>query len=416
MEQVKKALAWMPWYGRKERVFVAHFLRDGLRIQPYRVYVKRGLIEPRGEEMIMRQIRTLEEAFRATKQSVPFFERLFRHHFVFLLDPGLAASIYGSVSLARDRMQAAITEADVENVISQGIWKMFDRERIRAALQMGIPEAELALSDVRVEEVRLDNHRVLDPIGFTARTISVRLMETLLPQPLLETFQAELPKAKSAFFAEGGGVAARAFSLLHRTKRDFLFLEVFSAATDVFSVQGEHIAYLDTVPWGIRDLERSVAEAFAVSETLAHEIIRRSTAGRVSTHFLRRLEKVLASSCETLTNGLRKAAEKDGLSEAYVAPCAGFASPEGTGSLAIPEILFSGVFRTRGGTRIRFMRAALAKEDEDQGRSAWEFRERSALMHFFFSSADDTLNKVARRRARWLRTAIHEYGEMFRAS
>ncbi len=406
---------------RRERVLVAHLLRDGLRIQPYALYRKRGIVRALGTPIIESRIRNLTGAFGTVRKAIPFSARFFKHSIVFLLDPGLATSVYGAVNLEREHSKDPIVEPDIENMISQGIWKMFDRERVRAALKMGVREVDLILSDVRVEEVRLDNHRVLDPRGFTARTMSVRLIETLLPASLLDEFHAVFPKAKNVYFTEGGGVNARSITLGLGVREAFLYLEIFSAVTDVFAVHGDRIAYVDTLPWGVRDFERNIAEAFSVSETIAREMIARSITNRASPHFLRRMEKILLGACDALAVSLEKAVRHESLSDAYVEFFAGFDRTDDVAERQIPQVIFSGHFRTRSGERVRFLRVGrdggepAGEEDGGITRSAWDERARSALSHFFFSPSDDTLNKVARRRARWLREALEKHGEEFYA-
>ena len=400
---------------RRERVWVAHLLRDGLRVSRCVVYPARGSAAC-VPAFASERMPDLHAAFRAVAQAIGRFSFRARPFLLFVLDPGLATSVYGSVTVPRDRPAAPITGADVENSIAQGMWKLFDRERSRAARKMEVSELDLVLSDVRVRDLRLDGHRVFDPEGFTARSIGVECMGTFLPRPLLDAFHAVFSKERSAFFGEGGVLMARMLAA-GAADRPSLLIQAFGSVSDVFLATRTSCAYDHTVPWGTQDVARAVAEAFTVSGAVARAMLVRAAHDALSPHVLRRLEQALALACEPLVSSIAGTVERHGVESVRLAPFAGFfgAHESVTQSVPLPDSIFRIRFRTRTGTRVQFEQAQAVSPHGDtppQGRAAeqqgslWDLAAHAAFSHFFFSPADDTLNRAARRRARWLTSAV----------
>lgn len=278
------------------------------------------------------------------------------------------------------------------------MWKLFTRERVHAASKMGLPELDLELGDVRVEEIRLDGHRVVDPSGFSARMVSVKLLITFLADALLKAYARVFTKEAKPLFGEGGILVLRALPLEH-DKDAYVFVQIFKTVSDVFMVHGGVTTYVDTVPWGVRDLSRAVSRAFSVSESIADIIIARMLSGETSSHFLHYAERILDGAYNDFARGLGKTVERHGISTAYIMPFAGFRGREGREVL--PENIFKERFKTRGGARIHFKPIAYEGKGASQV-GPWDFSAKAAIHHFFFSGGDDTLNKIARRRARWL--------------
>jgi hypothetical protein len=51
------------------------------------------------------------------------------------LDSDLCSSIYSSIVLVRDNAKDPIDEVDLDNLVSQAVWKFFDRHRVSSPLK-----------------------------------------------------------------------------------------------------------------------------------------------------------------------------------------------------------------------------------------------------------------------------------------
>ena len=99
---------------------------------------------------------------------------------IFALDSNFATTVYSSVVLVRENYKEFIDEAELDNLISQAIWKYFDRQRNKIAAKMGVSDLDIVLTDVKIRGVKLDGHKVVNPSGFKAKTVEVQFSQTFL--------------------------------------------------------------------------------------------------------------------------------------------------------------------------------------------------------------------------------------------
>src|SRR3989338_11055994 len=91
------------------------------------------------------------------------------------LGPDKAVTIFSTVKITREHPTQALTPIDLENHISQAVWKFYNDCRSEAADKLGKSEMDLAMTDVRVVGVKIDGHQVINPIGFTGRELEIKL-------------------------------------------------------------------------------------------------------------------------------------------------------------------------------------------------------------------------------------------------
>src|SRR3989338_8793274 len=123
--------------------------------------------------------------YESLRRALKSFGKLSRQKIILSLDSDLAATIYSSVALVRENPRDPIDENDLDNLISQAVWKFFDRQRAKVAAKIGVNDFDVLLADVRIGSIKLDDHRVVNPIGFRARTIEVQLSQTFTARALI---------------------------------------------------------------------------------------------------------------------------------------------------------------------------------------------------------------------------------------
>src|SRR3989344_4961945 len=115
--------------------------------------------------------------------------------------PGKAVTIFSTVKITREHPTQALTPVDLENHISQAVWKFYNDCRSEAADKLGKSEMDLVMTDARVVGVKIDGHQVINPSGFTGRELEIKLCISMAGE-----------KNNESVGVEGGSIRAHILS------------------------------------------------------------------------------------------------------------------------------------------------------------------------------------------------------------
>ena len=211
------------------------------------------------------------------------------------LDSKSAVTIFSLASIPHDNPRQELGLADLENYISQAIWKTFDRCRNEAATRLEVNEVDLLLTDARVMEIRIDGHPVINPHGFTGSKLDVVLAITMVKR---DKFVEE-----ADIILEGGSVRAH---LLAKDKnlKEALYIEVKNNTTTVFHITPEKISYLSEFEWGEKELTKLLKEELGLAtDQSAGEIHLRYVRGELSERATKKINKIFYDAFSTFVNG-----------------------------------------------------------------------------------------------------------------
>jgi hypothetical protein len=315
------------------------------------------------------------------------------------LDPAFATTVQASVALLREKPEETIDDADLDNRVAQGIWRLFNGERSRAAKKMLTSDLDVIMTEVAVKHVKLDDHRVVNPVGFPARTIEVLFSGTFSPRICAEELRNLVPAPRVLFMGEHGVFEA---DLLSRVSGDdhFLLAEIFSDRCHVFMVQGTSMTGVAAFSWGKENLINAITEEFLVSRKVAEHMFQLYLIRQASGVLLRRMEKLLQGEFLHFVQILAEPIEKHVPKAVYL-----FSSFE------LPPFVFSPGFRGTFSERIRFLPVPTEMFFDELGFSVTMpegmsvpalFAPLAAFLEFYFIPRGDKMNMVARRHARWL--------------
>jgi hypothetical protein len=168
-----------------------------------------------------------------------------------------AITFFDSVVIERDNPKDPLNNTDIENGIAQAIWKLFDDNRSAAAKHLDINELDVYLANVIVVGVKIDGHMVINPHGFTGKTIEFIMCLTLIPKGS--------EHAGKYIFEEG---VLQAYVLGVEKKEDvFVYIRAGQDRTSVYIRSGSSIRNIDTFGWGAD----TVLQAFKDVSFLPHE-------------------------------------------------------------------------------------------------------------------------------------------------
>lgn len=387
------------WFRKDERAVVFRVTADRVSASLYRVSFpqKKITLMRRLEKEILSDERT---AFRESFQRIA--KKILRrkpHRIVAVLDPEFATTVHSSVLLVRDTPEKPIDESDLEQHIAQGIWRFYDRERTRAAEKMGIENVDIVLHDAHVRRIRLDEHKVVNPLGFKARVIELAMSQTFSTKECLHLFE-DLGIEPDRFLLTEAGTAVAECIARGKGEAPFYFVLLSETDTALYRREGTTIAYVDSFAWGRRNIVRGVASALGAPEAVAETIVALFLRGEASDHFLHGLRRVFAGELQLLMNGIALHM-KETTREAYL-----------SASFELPSFLYSPAFARHASSRVKLIPADTSfittllgfkwGAEENGSAPLHTCIDAAGLLAFYFLPTDATIDTIARRHARWL--------------
>ena len=208
------------------------------------------------------------------------------------LGPDKAVTIFSTVKITREHPTQALTPVDLENHISQAVWKFYNDCRSEAAERLRKSEMDLIMTDARVVGVKIDGHQVINPSGFTGRELEVKLCISMAGE-----------KTGEGVPVEGGSIRAHMLASGEDIKNGY-YIEIDENQSHIFSINDERIAHLNSFPWGRKNIDRATREKLDLDSETAYLIYAQYANGRVSEKMDRFLGKTFWGSFGEFINAL----------------------------------------------------------------------------------------------------------------
>lgn len=335
----------------------------------------------------------------AIKKFLLRIKNLSKYWIILGLDSSLATTVYSSSALVRQHTKEPIDEAELDNLISQGIWKFFDRQRNRVAAKMKISDVDVLLTDVRIRGIKLDSHRVINPLGFQAKSVEFYLSQTFTSRAFIKEFKELLPENRLLFVTEAGAAWSNVLFKSDESESFFL-VNLFPEQTSLFHVDDGRVYHWSHVNWGEKNLHLALARHLAVSSETSGAIFKIYFENKGSPAFIKKIEKVLVEELRVLAKHLEAATNKADakfvyLNSFYDLPPVVF-SPGFRGVFDKPirmNLASSDFFGEKLGIKVKFKKGLKMNN---------RFATLAILLESHLSPQNDKISRMARRRVRWL--------------
>ncbi len=379
------------------------FRRDDrfLVLEIFDKYVRGALIKADPAEKQVRVLRFKEGNSAddaGLKKFLKHFGNLSGNKIILGLDSHLATTVYAATVVVRDNFKDLIDEPNLDNLISQAIWKFFDRQRTRVASKMSVSDMDIVLSDVRIRGIKLDGHKVVNPLGFKAKSVEIQFSQTFLTRDIVNRIKKLFPKNQILFVGECGTTWSNVIG--QATEADnFVLANLFFDKTSVFIGDRGQRNYWDNFLWGQYNVMQSLAEELLVSAPISKEIIRRYLTDNMSPALKRRLETIFMKELHLFANSLSGVLAKTDTKMVYVHAL-----------FEVPN-LFSNSFKNKFDRPVTLVPVDLDLVSQNLGFKiecnceADNKQLFGLLAHFMewqMSPMDDKMSQIAMRRVRWL--------------
>ncbi len=387
------------WFrGRSNAFLLAELMADRVRVSAVRVHTATREAVVLKSRSLMHDMLTGPGWYGALSRLLSSF--WFSSAQLYLcIDSSCVATVALSQAFTRTVEQSEITEAEIEQVIAQTLWKAFDAARPDAARRLGVFDTELSLVDAQALRIRLDGRRVVSPVGFTAREIEITYRLSFASKKVFDQLRALWPLEQIIAIEEEGFGWASALGQKY-DREDFIFAAVLHEQTHLFIKDRSSIRYLDSVRWGQAQLAAPLSREFGVDQGVAMDMFRRVGSGMTSEKVSRRISELILPEFLTLMRALENQQSHGKPTVAYIA--SSFDALSSLFTLGPIKRIKSTIQSTPVdqdfvGENFGF-RLQLKDQDVIFDPSLFALRLGSPAFYLY----DSHIDKVVKRRARWL--------------
>ncbi len=312
-------------------------------------------------------------------------------------DSTLATTIPIPLNLTRDNAAGStkITLAELENLIAQGMAKIFNGCRAEASKRLNVAVLDAVLVGAATEDFAIDGNPARTPIGLPGKKVSLLLTLTFTTRELFEILKPLFnDEGRRAFyFSEAPQASLKALSRFRRLPLNLITADRAASSLFVFMKAKEHpVLYRESLPWNFSALTEAIKKEFAVSDGVADQLYCLYHRDAMSDASRRAFKKILEPPLGALLAELDRA-KVEGVLHIDAPHPLPFSLPHKHGATTIEEEPVRDILAGLGFT-------APDLEGEDKKDAALH-----PLLYFleaYFDKGDSTINRKLRRRLHWL--------------
>lgn len=316
-----------------------------------------------------------------------------------LLGGEIAKTVYTTTSVIREESEKRISEAELEDLLANALWKASNREKARAASFFEMSDIGVELVSARVMGVRLDGFRVISPVDFSAKTVEFEISLTFMPQFLAESFFETFLDTEFLAVEELSAFCAGAMAKID--KKDFYLGVVLPKNTMILEKIGQAIRFKDDLRWGGDDLKRVLETEFGVDEEVGEKILEIYAQEKLSASLNKKITKTLSEELYTLVQAGKNFSKQDSASRFYLILLKEISKKLESQTFKKSKdkhLPITVVNRQFLGERFGYKVQLSAKESEEEGLLFSLY-----LLHLMDLRPDPQMQKLIRRRIQWRR-------------
>jgi len=265
------------------------------------------------------------------------------YRYLVLTDHHLITTSRSGVSLVRPEPEVKITSAEVQNLISKSLWKIFSNQRIRASKKTETADINLALVDAEFIQVRLNKSRVMDPIGFRAKTFEFWAKQTIADKKFLKNLYSLIPEEEIIFFCEAAGLVSDLIFSNSKQKEDFLLVIIGRSETAFYRSRGKSFYYIDKIDWGTDKIFDSLCRLLGLAKEQAQEVFNLYQTKAASPAVIKKLNDLISEEVAIPLKGIEQYQKKSNFNKVYL-----------YSALSVPELFNNQQLKKRIDIQIKF--------------------------------------------------------------
>lgn len=215
--------------------------------------------------------------------------------------PFLKSSI-SSVSFTRDSPHLPLEIEELENIVLNSAWRLYDQERNYISKILKISEIEIVLVFSKIKDPKLEGKKVINPLGFAGKQLSFTFENTYSYWEWWEELKQILEDwgGEVELIAEDHLIFDKVFSLIN--KRGIL-VEITDEETRV-GYLGAFLKGVEVFDWGRNNLIRALAKKLDFSFSVAQSLEKKYEEGDLSRMAFQKLTKILLPEFKIFFEGI----------------------------------------------------------------------------------------------------------------
>lgn len=209
-------------------------------------------------------------------------------------------------SYIRDYPSEELGEGEFSNIVQKMQQRNYEQIRRDFKRETGRSELEVYLLNGALEDIKIDGHEVVNPIGFTGKEVSCGLFNSYIPKKHLELFEGIIKSLKLELVSVISQPHAVFSSLMYNgiAPADFVLIDIGGSATEISLARKGRLDDIRSISMGGSSFTKSISETLKV-EFLEAENIKRIFAGEgVARYAAKRIEETVAADTGLFVRGL----------------------------------------------------------------------------------------------------------------
>lgn len=321
----------------------------------------------------------------------------YRGSVVIAADSSLAYTTVVPISLKRDSAQAPLVPIELENLLSQAVGKIYNQCREAASRELGVNDLDTVLAHSKIVNFKVDGHRVMNPVGFRARTVEAVFDLTLTSRDVLRDVQALLASRDNFFFTEISRAELMSLRTVFEPPLNVLTLGVpRSLLSTMRSAAVGFNIHRTVIKWRPDACVNALVDEWNVPSKAARDLYGLYLSHALSANLERALSRLFAPSLKRLFDGVRALKLRGAVYTTSESPLPfGMPCAKGRTVLEDPPLL---KILDHFGFHMDFDDAPIGREHL--------FRRLAPFIEFYYDKSESPINRWLRRHLHWLGSSM----------
>lgn len=179
-----------------------------------------------------------------------------------------------TVHYERLNPETKIDLTELKNIVNKVQWKAFDAARQQLAWETGYNAIDVKLVNASIVDVKIDNYKVTNPVGFQGKDISIGIFNAFAPMVhsgALQTVAADLGLDLISIAAEPYAVA-RSVGVDEAGEFNAIFIDIGGGTSDIAVVRNGGLEGTKMFAIGGRSFTKRLSQVLNVPFSKAEEI------------------------------------------------------------------------------------------------------------------------------------------------